>query len=80
MPPAKSGVGSRAAQLIGLSRKFMVLLTCPTHEIASTESKVRQNENKTKQNNTKSNIQRGAKQNSTKVNIKQDMTGKGDYC
>ena len=47
MPPAKVGVDSRAAQLIGFPRRFMVPLTCPTYEIASTETA------KTKQNKTK---------------------------
>ena len=41
MPPAKVGVDSRAAQLIGFPRKFMVSLTCPTYEIANTAPKER---------------------------------------
>ena len=36
MPHAEVGVDSRAAQLIGFPRKFMVPLTCPTYEIADT--------------------------------------------
>ena len=41
MPPAKPGVDSRAAQLIGFPRKFTVLLTYPTYEIANTMPKER---------------------------------------
>ena len=56
MPPAKVGVDSRAAQLIGLPREFMVPETHPTYEIPSTESKTggsKTKQNKTKQNKTR---------------------------
>ena len=35
MPSAKAEVGSRAAQLMGFPRKFMVSLINPTYEIAT---------------------------------------------
>ena len=41
MPHAKAGVDSRAAQLIGFPRKFMVPLAYPTYEIANTAPKER---------------------------------------
>ena len=41
MPPAKAGVDSRAAQLIGFPRKFMVPLNYPTYEIENTAPKER---------------------------------------
>ena len=60
MPPAKAGVDSRAAQLVGFPRKFMVSLVYvyPAYEIASTVLNITQNktgQNITKQNKTKQN-------------------------
>ena len=39
MPPAKVGVDSRAAQLIGFPPKFMVPLTNPTYEMRTPRQK-----------------------------------------